>query len=122
VVSQCAGTLCIEDEMMLQNKHVPYRIVSYRSFCLCADDAAVSAGPDMGAGADAQMQQEPPMSDGNKTQHSDKRRRVCKTQRSRLQDPDSDSDAHDDDKYSQEMLQKRLKTLTDEKEIKRLKR
>jgi hypothetical protein len=39
-----------------------------------------------------------------------------------LEEADADSDAQEDDKYSNEMLQKRLRTLTDEKEIKKLKR
>lgn len=51
-----------------------------------------------------------------------RRKRACKSRRVRLEDADADSDAQEDDKYSNEMLQKRLRTLTDEKEIKKLKR
>jgi TolA-binding protein len=40
----------------------------------------------------------------------------------KLDDADADSDGNEDDKCSNEMLQKRLRTLTDEKEIKKLKR
>lgn len=52
----------------------------------------------------------------------DRRKRACTSRRVKLADTDSDGQEDDNDKCSNEMLQKRLRTLTDEKEIKRLKR
>lgn len=63
---------------------------------------------------------------GNKTSaHSQSpvtRKRTIKNQRVKTGDIDSDVESDDEDKCNHEMLQKRLKSVTDEKEIKRLKR
>lgn len=50
------------------------------------------------------------------------RKRPLKNQRGRNGDIESDVESFDEDKCNHEMLQKRLKSVTDEKEIKRLKR
>lgn len=50
------------------------------------------------------------------------RKRPVKSLRGKNADVDSDAESYDEDKCNHEMLQKRLKSVTDEKEIKRLKR
>lgn len=50
------------------------------------------------------------------------RKRSFKSSRGRNGDVESETESYDEDKCNHEMLQKRLKSVTDEKEIKRLKR
>lgn len=50
------------------------------------------------------------------------RKRTLKLARGKTGDVESETESYDEDKCNHEMLQKRLKSVTDEKEIKRLKR
>ena len=84
--------------------------------------AVVAGGESPVDGAPAEQHASPSTQACAAEDTPDRRKRACTSRRVRLADTDSDGQEDDHDKCSNEMLQKRLRTLTDEKEIKRLKR